>query len=161
MKKIIIYSLLLTLSASAQLFARDDGKTEVILNRPHQHTEYYAPADMPEVYYDSNTQEIIIVADGFTSRDMGDLLTPYTRKPDPNADYQEYWGLSHIIKDGKIIYKGMRYNEDHLSGVDEVVAYQHRAANSNYYNLTGLPVGKDVPTTPGIYIHRGKKILVK
>ena len=48
---------------------------------------------------------------GFDSRDMGDLLTPFTRKPDPNADYQEYWGLSHVIKDGQIIYKGMCYKE--------------------------------------------------
>ena len=49
---------------------------------------------------------------GFDSRDMGDLLTPFTRKPDPDADYQEYWGLSHVIKDGQIIYKGMRYRGD-------------------------------------------------
>ena len=49
---------------------------------------------------------------GFDSRDMGDLLTPFTRKPDPDAEYQEYWGLSHVVKDGKIIYKGMRYNAD-------------------------------------------------
>ena len=47
---------------------------------------------------------------GFDSRNMGDLLTPFTREPDPDADYQEYCGLSHVIKDGKIIYKGMRYN---------------------------------------------------
>lgn len=31
------------------------------------HSEYYPPADMPEVYYDDVNQEIIIVADGFTS----------------------------------------------------------------------------------------------
>ena len=48
---------------------------------------------------------------GFDSRDMGDLLAPFTRRPDPDADYQEYCGLSHVIKDGKIIYKGMRYND--------------------------------------------------
>ena len=47
---------------------------------------------------------------GFDSRNMGDLLTPLTREPDPNADYQEYCGLSHVVKDGKIIYKGMRFN---------------------------------------------------
>ena len=47
---------------------------------------------------------------GFDSRDMGDLLTPFTRQPDPDAEYQEYWGLSHVVHDGKIIYKGMRYN---------------------------------------------------
>ena len=31
------------------------------------HSEYYPPADMPEVYYDSDLQEIILVADGFAS----------------------------------------------------------------------------------------------
>ncbi len=98
---------------------------------------------------------------GFDSRDMGDLLTPFTRKPDPDADYQEYWGLSHVIKDGKIIYKGMRYNEDHLSAVGEVAADSQRAGDANYYNLMGQPVGKDVPTTSGIYIHQGKKIIVR
>ena len=54
---------------------------------------------------------------GFDSRDMGDLLTPFTAKPDPTADHQEYWGLSHVIKDGEIIYKGMRYDESLFGGV--------------------------------------------
>ncbi len=54
---------------------------------------------------------------GFDSRDMGDLLTPFTRKPDPTADHQEYWGLSHVIKDGEIIYKGMRFDESLFGGV--------------------------------------------
>ncbi len=98
---------------------------------------------------------------GFDSRDMGDLLSPFLRQPDPDADYQEYWGLSHVIKDGKIIYKGMRYNEDHLSAVGEVAADSQRAGDANYYNLMGQPVGKDVPTTSGIYIHQGKKIIVR
>lgn len=31
------------------------------------HSEYYPPADMPEVYYDDLNQEVIIVADGFAS----------------------------------------------------------------------------------------------
>ena len=31
------------------------------------HSEYYPPADMPEVYYDSDNQEIIVVADGFAA----------------------------------------------------------------------------------------------
>ena len=57
-----------------------------------------------------DTLAYIVQGIGFDSRDMGDLLTPFTRKPDPNADYQEYCGLSHVIKDGKIIYKGMRFN---------------------------------------------------
>ena len=58
----------------------------------------------------------VIEGIGFDSRDMGDLLTPFTRKPDPDADYQEWCGLSHVIKDGKIIYKGMRYKEQTLIG---------------------------------------------
>ena len=57
-----------------------------------------------------DTAAYIIEGIGFDSYDMGDLLTPFTRKPDPDADYQEYCGLSHVVKDGKIIYKGMRYN---------------------------------------------------
>ena len=64
---------------------------------------YYGDGDEPLAY--------IVEGIGFDSRDMGDLLTPFTRKPDPDADYQEYWGLSHVIKDGEIIYKGMRYKE--------------------------------------------------
>lgn len=31
------------------------------------HSEYYPPADMPEVYYDDLNHDIIIVADGFAS----------------------------------------------------------------------------------------------
>ena len=58
----------------------------------------------------------IIEGIGIDSRDMGDLLAPFTRKPDPDADYQEYCGLSHVIMDGKIIYKGMRYNADAVEG---------------------------------------------
>jgi len=33
----------------------------------HNHTEYFDPADKPEVYYDRDNQEIILVADGFAS----------------------------------------------------------------------------------------------
>jgi len=67
MNRKIILSLLLILSASAQLLARDDGRHAVVLSRPHQHSEHYTPADMPEVYYDSDNQQIILVADGFAS----------------------------------------------------------------------------------------------
>ena len=111
-----------------------------------------------------DTLAYVVESIGFDSYDMGDLLTPFTRKPDPNADYQEWCGLSHVVKDGKIIYKGMRYREGAFDGVDEVVAEPSRSpqeTDSSYYNLMGKPVGKDVPTTPGIYIHQGKKIVVR
>ena len=104
----------------------------------------------------------IVEGIGFDSRDMGDLLTPFTRQPDPDADYQEWCGLSHVVKDGQIIYKGMRYRHGAFTGIDETVAdTTQRPADPNYYNLMGRPVGKDVPTAPGIYIHNGKKIVVR
>ncbi len=108
-----------------------------------------------------DTLAYVVEGIGFDSRDMGDLLTPFTRKPDPDADYQEWCGLSHVVKDGKVIYKGMRYREG-ADGIDEAVADQpRRPLDENYYDLTGRAVGKDVPTVPGIYIHQGKKIVVR
>ena len=67
MNRKIILSLLLILSASAQLLARDDGTHAVVLNGREQHSEHYTPADMPEVYYDSDNQQIILVADGIVN----------------------------------------------------------------------------------------------
>ncbi|MBR5170496.1 MAG: hypothetical protein IKW85_08000 [Muribaculaceae bacterium] len=39
------------------------------------HTEYYLPADAPEVNYDSDEMEIIIEADGFASYYNVDIFT--------------------------------------------------------------------------------------
>ena len=109
-----------------------------------------------------DTLAYVVEGIGFDSYDMGDLLTPFTRKPDPNADYQEWCGLSHVVKDGEIIYKGMRYRTDVHVGIDEAVADKtRRPLDENYYDLMGRSVGKEVPTTPGIYIHQGKKIVVR
>ena len=110
-----------------------------------------------------DTMCYVVEGIGFDSRNMGDLLTPFTREPDPDADYQEYCGLSHVIKDGQIIYKGMRYSPGNMTGIDEVAAEkpQARQVDDNYYNLMGQPLGKTLPITPGIYIHHGKKIVVR
>ena len=108
-----------------------------------------------------DTMCYVVESIGFDSYDMGDLLTPFTRKPDPDADYQEYCGLSHVIKDGQIIYKGMRYREGAFDGISEVADGQTIKADGNYYDLMGRAVGKNVPTTPGIYIHQGKKIVIR
>ena len=111
---------------------------------------------------EGDTLAYVVEGIGFDSRDMGDLLTPFTRKPDPDADYQEWCGLSHVVKDGKIIYKGMRYRHGAFDAIDEVVADQMRyPTDPHYYNLMGQPVGTEVPTAPGIYIHKGKKIIVR
>ena len=109
-----------------------------------------------------DTMCYVVEGIGFDSYNMGDLLTPFTREPDPDADYQEYCGLCHVIKDGKIIYKGMCYTPDNMTGLDEVVAEQRpRQYDDNYYNLMGQAMGKVLPTTPGIYIHHGKKVVIR
>lgn len=113
-------------------------------------------------YLDAQGEPLAYVVEGigFDSRDMGDLLTPFTRRPDPDADYQEWCGLSHVVKDGQIIYKGMRYRHGAFTGIDEVVA-ERQSADPHYYDLMGRTVGTEVPATPGIYIHQGKKIVVR
>ena len=109
-----------------------------------------------------DTMCYVVEGIGFDSRDMGDLLTPFTHRPDPTADHQEWCGLSHVVKNGQIIYKGMRYRKGALSGIDETVADRTaRSADPHYYDLTGRSVGTEVPTAPGIYIHQGKKIVVR
>ena len=46
------------------------ARSDEVINMQHighhgTHSEYYPPADMPEVYFDSDNLEIIVVADGF------------------------------------------------------------------------------------------------
>ena len=57
------------LFAIVGLLARASDE-EIALNCPghqHDHSEYYAPADMPVVYLNLETSQIIIVADGFAN----------------------------------------------------------------------------------------------
>ena len=57
-----------------------DGANQV--NIQHQghddHTEYYLPADAPEVFFDSDNMEIIIEADGFASYYDVDIISQVT-----------------------------------------------------------------------------------
>ena len=65
MKRICFF--LVSAFISAQLFTAV-GEIEIVLSQPGAHSEYYPKADMPlEVYYDDDTDEIVIVADGFSS----------------------------------------------------------------------------------------------
>ena len=70
-----IFSVFLTLFA--------DDPTVANINLQHRnhdnHSEYYPPADMPEVYYDSDNLEIIIVADGFASYYDVDIISQSTQ----------------------------------------------------------------------------------
>ena len=93
----------------------------------------------------------------------GDAGMPLWYFTTPIAGMQVKYGLSHVIEDGKIIYTGQFYDPGTMVGIDEVVADKLRAhqVDDNYYNLMGQPMGTDIPTTPGIYIHHGKKIVVR
>ena len=88
-------------------------------------------------------QAYLVEGIGFDSRCMGDLLTPFTREPDHDADYQEYCGLSHVIKDGKIIYMGMCYNERNVEAL---------AADVNGDGVVNI---SDVTTLIEMILHEG------
>lgn len=55
------------------------------INLQHQgqddHFEHLIPADMPEAYYNSSTQEIILVADGFASYYDVEIYPAYSAIP--------------------------------------------------------------------------------
>ena len=73
-----------------------------------------------------------------------------------------YFGLSHVIEGGEIIYATDNYDPDHWTGINEVDAEKtQRSLDPRYYDLMGRALGTEVPTTPGIYIHQGKKIMVR
>ena len=104
-----------------------------------------------------NCDDYIIESVGFDGFNSGFTLHYF---------YSMYWSdpffhLSHIIEDGEIIFKGMRYREDAFDDIDEVAEGETIKADDNYYDLMGRAVGKEVPTTPGIYIHQGKKIIIR
>lgn len=44
-------------------------------------------------------------------------------------------------------------------GVNDITVAPEFVGNNKYYNLQGIEVAD--PTQPGLYIHNGKKILVK
>ena len=57
----------------------DNNQTAIILSQSGAgHNEHYDPADKPEVYYDDDNQEIILVADGFVSSYDVDIVSPST-----------------------------------------------------------------------------------
>ena len=62
------------------LLYADNELTAIVLDgKGGNHSEYYPPADMPEVYYDSDNLEIILMADGFSSYyDVDIFQTGYT-----------------------------------------------------------------------------------
>ncbi len=102
----------------------------------------------------SNTSFCIVEGVGYDSQ-LGYTLYPFI--PSISSSPVMY-GLIHVVENGEIVYKSRFSGDD---GIDEVAADRRRLQDTNYYDLMGRPVGHAVPTTPGIYIHQGKKIVVR
>ena len=99
----------------------------------------------------------------------GYTLYPFCEKYLTNVPLSKvYFGISHVIEDGEIVYKGFFFrpedfpdSDNHQTAIDELAVDKACQADGNYYNLMGQSMGRQLPTTPGIYIHYGKKICVK
>ena len=71
-----------------------------------------------------------------------------------------HFKIRYVTEGDEIIFKSVNYEQP--TDIHEVEADKtSRPADPQYYNLMGQPVGKEVPTTPGIYIHQGKKFIVR
>ena len=68
--------------------------------------------------------------------------------------------LSHVEENDIITYKTQYYDYyNTLDNVNDMKVETHENGYNLYYNLMGQPVAD--PTQPGIYIHHGKKIVIK
>ena len=81
-----------------------------------------------------------------------------------NVEVQDEESIEEVIyhqvddpSKGLVIF--MPPHQENPSAVEEIEAAQQ--ADGLYYNLMGQPIGKDLPAVHGIYIHNGKKVLVK
>ena len=105
-----------------------------------------------------NCEDDIIESIGFDGNNSGFTLHYFYSM----AWTDPFFHLSHVIENGEIVYKGIYYDPDVHDGIGEVAADKTRSGiDGNYYDLMGRAVGKNVPTTPGIYIHQGKKIVIR
>ncbi len=111
-----------------------------------------------KTHWYTSDNDFIIEGIGFDSPTKGTPLFYF------NLDItglQVGYFLSHVVENGEIIYKGAHYKQNPFDGISEVADGQTIKADDNYYDLMGRAVGKNVPTTPGIYIHQGKKIVIR
>ena len=80
----------------------------------HNHSEYYPPADMPVVYFDSSDLQIILVGDGFADYydveivSLGSMLTVISTQIDGYGDSINVSSLS--IGDYRIVITSSNNN---------------------------------------------------
>ena len=81
MLRIISLLVIFVALSSFDIFDRDGSAERIYLEHRHKtgnHIEYYPPADMPEVYIDTDEMEIILVADGFANYYVVDIVSQVT-----------------------------------------------------------------------------------
>lgn len=90
---------------------------KIVIHDPNEqpdHIEYYPPADMPEVYFDTDNLEIIIVADGFATYydveivSLGSMLTVISTQIDGYGDSIDVSSLA--IGDYRIVITSSNNN---------------------------------------------------
>lgn len=112
MKKIVLLFLLnvicfVSFADQASIVLRD-------ASHQHDHTEYYPPADMPDVYFDDDELEIIIVGDGFATYydveivSLGSMLTVISTQIDGYGDSIDVSSLA--IGDYRIVITSSNNN---------------------------------------------------
>ena len=113
-QKLFIYLLLVLSSVySNRLFAEEAINLQHIGNHGN-HSEYYPPADMPEVYFNSNEMEIIIVADEFADYydveivSLGSMMTVISTQIDGYGDTIDVSSLA--IGDYRIVITSSNNN---------------------------------------------------
>ena len=84
----------------------------------------------------------------------GSFISPYGERYYNNGRYMVF---SHIEKDGEVIFRGPDYIDNGISSVDDVNVTT-LPSDDSYYNLQGQRVSEP---QAGIYIHNGKKVIVK
>ncbi len=73
MNRVVFYILFTLFSFCVS--AKNMPRAIVLEHHGGGHNEYFDPADKPEVFYDDDNQEIILVADGFVSSYDVDIVS--------------------------------------------------------------------------------------
>lgn len=121
-----------------------------------------AVGDAMRTAYYLNEAKTGLILESVGAVTEGSLLFPFVSRW-VNGPHPHTLGLSHVIENGAIVYKSPRYEEMQnkvgATGISDITVKEKTNGDNRYYNLMGQPVAE--PTQPGIYIHQGKKIVVK
>ena len=121
-----------------------------------------AVGDAMRTAYYLNEAKTGLILESVGAVTEGSLLFPFVSRW-VNGPHPHTLGLSHVIENGAIVYKSPRYeemqNKVNPTGISDITVAEKTNGDNRYYNLMGQPVAE--PTQPGIYIHQGKKVVVK